>query len=357
MNKKMVIPISLFLLFVISLILLTTNEDGDDVSGLFDRLENGQDVHFLVIGDSIGHSTGASHSAHSWTELLSNSFENEFSVRPSIDLLTKGGSGSFDGLIELNNYETDVDYDLIFLVFGQNDQNLIEPNSDQFYNTYKKLVHNVLHKFPNADIVTVTESYVKNEKIRKAISDISADYGLLHIDTYSTFQELEQNETEFTEDGVHPNDKGYEIYAQVIFDLLKQRYETMEMFQLPPEKKVTFSETKLIKPQNVIGFLDKDTYFVSDSKTDSLEYTFTGNLLGVAVITNKDGGKFDVYIDGEKRRTLDSYSAKNIERFYLVADQLEAGDHTVTIIPTEEHRRASTGTIVRISGIITTESH
>ncbi|WP_332695591.1 GDSL-type esterase/lipase family protein [Halalkalibacter lacteus] len=356
MKKGWVILISLLLISVIGLLMLTNSKEGDEVSGLFNRLENGQDVRFLVIGDSIGHSTGVSNLENSWTELISNSFENEFNVRPTIDLLTKGGSDSFDGLLELNKFETEDNYDLVFLVYGQNDQKLIE--SDQFSNTYEKLVNNVIVKFPTADVVTITESHVENETIRNAIANISADYGLLHIDTYPPVQEVEQSGTPLADDGVHPNDKGYEIYANLIFDSLKKRYEEMEIYQLPSGKEVIYSETKLNKhPQYINGFLDKETYLVSNSKNASLEYEFKGNLVGVAVINNRDGGKFDVYIDGEKRKTIDAYSAKNVERYFLVDDQLEYGDHTVTIIPTEENRRTSIGNIVRISGIITSDEN
>ena len=116
------------------------------------------------------------------------------------------------------------------------------------------------------------------------------------------------------------------------------------------------SETEINKkPQSNNGFLEKGTHLVSDSKNHSLEYKITGNLIGVSVVTNKDGGKFDVIIDDKKVKTIDTYSAMNIERYFLVDNQLEDREHTVKIIPTEAKRKASTDNIVRISGVITSK--
>ena len=90
MKKIIFVVTSVLIVSAIGLFIFLDNKKDVETLGLFNKLEKGQDVHFLVVGDSMGKSTGASNQKNRWTELISNSFKKEFNVTPTIDFLTKG---------------------------------------------------------------------------------------------------------------------------------------------------------------------------------------------------------------------------------------------------------------------------
>jgi len=82
--------------------------------------------------------------------------------------------------------------------------------------------------------------------------------------------------------------------------------------------------------------------------------TFEGT--GVALIADweKNGGQADVYLDGEKRRTVDSYywwahEGKGSGRYDIWhVFNLQPGTHIVRLVVTEEKKPESEGTAVNI---------
>ena len=86
---------------------------------------------------------------------------------------------------------------------------------------------------------------------------------------------------------------------------------------------------------------------------DEISFSFDGT--GVSVVGNwmKDGGKADVYVDGQMKRTIDCYFnfAKqehwNMDLYHIT--NLQPGPHTVKLVVKGEKRTESLGTNVYIS--------
>ncbi len=86
---------------------------------------------------------------------------------------------------------------------------------------------------------------------------------------------------------------------------------------------------------------------------DELELKFNGS--GIALMGNwiKDGGKADIYLDGQLKRTIDSYYYRSKQEHHDMAlwhaFGLQPGDHTLRVVVKGEMRPESEGTNLYIS--------
>ncbi|MDP2890771.1 MAG: ADP-ribosylglycohydrolase family protein [Bacteroidota bacterium] len=92
---------------------------------------------------------------------------------------------------------------------------------------------------------------------------------------------------------------------------------------------------------------------VSGTVGDEISFTFEGT--GVSIVGNwfKDGGKADVFVDGEFKRNIDCYfnyanqQVENTNLYHIT--NLPEGKHTVRLVVKGEKRPESTGTNVYIT--------
>jgi hypothetical protein len=90
----------------------------------------------------------------------------------------------------------------------------------------------------------------------------------------------------------------------------------------------------------------------SDKAGDELEISFNGT--GISLTGNwlRNGGKADIYIDGNQNRTIDTYyyfaNQEHTESIWHVLN-LKPGDHTVRLVVKGEKRPESTGSRVYIT--------
>jgi hypothetical protein len=91
----------------------------------------------------------------------------------------------------------------------------------------------------------------------------------------------------------------------------------------------------------------------SDSPGDAAEIKFTGT--GISITGNwfKDGGKADVFVDGNLHRSIDTYyffaNQQHTESIWHVMN-LQQGEHIVRVVVKGEARPESEGTRVAITG-------
>lgn len=91
----------------------------------------------------------------------------------------------------------------------------------------------------------------------------------------------------------------------------------------------------------------------SSAAGDEISFTFEGT--GVSVVGNwlKDGGKADVYVDGQLKRTIDCYfyfskqEHNNMDLYHIT--NLPSGKHTIKLVVKGEKRPESSGTNVYVS--------
>jgi len=88
---------------------------------------------------------------------------------------------------------------------------------------------------------------------------------------------------------------------------------------------------------------------------DELEFTFTGT--GVSLVGNwwKDGGKADIYVDGNLHRSIDTYydfaNQQHTESIWHIMN-LQPGEHKVKLVVKGEKRPESAGTNVYITSAV-----
>jgi len=97
----------------------------------------------------------------------------------------------------------------------------------------------------------------------------------------------------------------------------------------------------------------KNQWMVSGTAGDEISFTFEGT--GASIVGNwfKDGGKADVFVDGQLKRTIDCYfnfanqQHENMNLYHIT--NLPAGKHTVRLVVKGEKRPESAGTNVYIT--------
>nr|MCR5748562.1 SGNH/GDSL hydrolase family protein [Lachnospiraceae bacterium] len=189
----------------------------DTPMGAFQKLRCGHPISVLIVGDSIGKSSGAS-DGHSWEALLDKWLYEKYAVRCSFKNISLGGTGSYTGYVQTMKEDDDADYDLAIICYGHND------GLEDLSVYYEAIIRAIRSKFIHCNMITVLQSSQKTytDKI-KAIQDLSAHYDIPAADTIEAFEKSEMSYDELTTDGVHPNDAGYELYFDAISRVIEEQ--------------------------------------------------------------------------------------------------------------------------------------
>lgn len=136
--------------------------------------------------------------------------------------------------------------------------------------------------------------------------------------------------------------------------------------QEPKSYPVEVSFPKLVFDQRIDVFTDDrwefkgdwDTYGnmqarVSDTAGDDISFTFNGT--GVSIVGNwlKDGGRADVFVDGEFKRTIDCFYNFTKQEVFDISlyhiTNLTEGEHTIRLVVKGEKRPEAEGTKIYVS--------
>jgi len=160
---------------------------------------------------------------------------------------------------------------------------------------------------------------------------------------------------------VHPNARGYALYAKQIFETLQagvaasKAIGTMPAAPLYPAS-VDFNERQTFSDWTTLdGFSPSGPGLIVASKPGSTaQASFQGDFLGLDLVFQDRGAIIDIYVDDKPIRSIDTYWSYpydvNWKKF--VADQLGDGTHTLRIEVRSDNNAASKGTIAQIRGII-----
>ena len=297
---------------------------------VYEKIEAGSSFNYLIIGDSIGRGAGAESKNLRWYSQLEVLIKDFSGSRARRNMLVQSGATAFEGIYKLQKAPKFRDIDLIFIVFGENDRKYMD--SEQFTFFYEKLVRNAKERYPGSEIITIIESPLKQEQFADAIKRVSAHYGAKPLDMRIPFNQSGMLTEQLTTDTVHPNGKGYQLYATSMLELIKNNIEIdPEIASLP--KPLTRDQTLYFyKKKNLSGskgFVTENGINISKRPGDYLEYEFEGSILGVKAIRSQNGGMLKVYIDGEYVRTISTWWPFTRERYLYIASGLDKGKHTV----------------------------
>ena len=331
MEKKNLILSSIFILLSISLSYLYLFRENQQNKNIYEKIEAGKHVNYLVVGDSIGRSSGASDQEHKWFTLLEKHLHEKYDGTFNRHLVVQSGATAFEGLYKLKNRVINHPIDIVFIVFGENDRKYM--NSMDFSRFYQSLIEEIIIRFPSAELITITESSLDNDEFIKVINRISEKYHATNIDMRVPFKKSGLSSDQLTKDLVHPNDLGYSLYTTEIEKNIENSIEinkpvltsilqTDQLTSIPMYTKHTY---KTIDS----SFKLKDHHYTTSEIGASIEFEFKGSFLGVNVIRSENGGMVDVFIDDQFVTTLSLWWPFKKERSLYVSSGLSEGEHIV----------------------------
>ncbi|WP_445491155.1 GDSL-type esterase/lipase family protein [Niallia sp. 03133] len=322
---------------------------------VYEKIKEKEDVHYLIIGDSIGRGSGASTKEGTWFHLLEKKIEKTYDVNLSRNSIVQSGATAFEGFYKFKHTPIN-EADLVFIVFGENDRKYM--NEQQFATFYEQLLLQVKSRFPSAELITITESCLENDAFVNTITALSKNFQATNIDMRIPFEKSGYSAKQLTKDLVHPNDKGYKIYSREIFHVLNNKIKKnkpISSLAISPEKmNIYLFDTKFEYTKKDSSFVKKGSYYTTEKTGASIDYEFNGSYIGVNVIRSENGGMMDVYIDNKYRTTISTWWPFEKRRALYVASGLKEGHHKVSFRLTgkKSESNKSSHSIIQISSII-----
>ena len=218
-------------------------------------------------------------------------------------------------------------------------------------------------------LYTTNETYTTPTAYHEQVAEF---YGIPQISLKDALKRelngANAKEAGYLKDSVHPSDLGYAVY----FNEIKKCLETGRYYQKPldradklvPEStgvntSFTTSQTATFAEDSkwTTGGTDPKQFVKSVTPGDSFEFEFEGNVFAVEHGLNIVGGRYDVYIDGVKVGSGETYY-NNITSNQLVLGYNNfnlgsKGKHTAKIVVSDQKHPNSTGNQVLIYNIIT----
>jgi len=308
----------------------------------YQKLKEGRPVSILIIGDDIGASSGST-AGNGWIDQLTNKLYATYKSTVTVTKITHGGANivrswiEYNSMIE-NNKQSGVssNFDCVFICDGKNYQSIDELK--QFHMFYENLIVRLIKNDPKSEIFPMIESSIKTDNgFTVDIKNISDHYELDLIDTRTAFNQSGKNYSDLSKDGVHPNDAGYTLYAEQMYNVISGNVSKNKSVSY--ENKPTFfsdspqlDNANLIKtPDTITGYQQKDNVFTSNQKGDSLTYITSGNIVYVYYNTNTNGGQFQIFVDDQYYGEINTKSTANVSTPYLISGSL-TGKHTIKLV-------------------------
>lgn len=109
-------------------------------------------------------------------------------------------------------------------------------NIDTMFENYEKIIGDITQRLPEAELIiqslhpTSKGLSDRNERILSAnerIKNIAAQYGCTYVDMHSALKDEATGEYSslYTDDGLHPNAKGYEKITEVLLPIIEQKLD------------------------------------------------------------------------------------------------------------------------------------
>lgn len=306
----------------------------------YQKLREGRDIRILVIGDDIGSSAGAT-SQNGWTDVLVNKLHAAYQSNFSVVRLPQTTTNVVKGWIGYTQGKdtgtiTPDGYDAVFLCVGYYDQTQIELK--EFHMFYEQLLVQLIKDNSKAAIFPILESSFKSENGYSVdIRDLASYYGFNLIDAKDAFSKSGKDVKQLSADGVHPNDAGYSLYADAIYNTIVQNVHSNQSVTYS-KKSYFYNDTgamqnyKLITQGNGSGFQQQNTSYISTKKGDALTFSGSGSLIYVYYNTSPTGGSFQIFVDKQYAGEINTKSTGSDSTAFMLTNKISNGVHTIQIV-------------------------
>lgn len=347
------------------------------------KAEKGEPVNIVFLGGSITYNPG-------WRNHLEHYFRSRF---PDARLhFHMAGIPSLGSVPHAFRYQTDVlDHvvpDILFYEAAVNDSENGYPVTDQ-QKSIEGIVRKTLTLNPDADIIMMhfadpnklrDYSEGKVPEVIRSHNRIAEYYRIPVVDIAREITcRIANGEFSWEEDikDLHPSVFGQEYYSASMKMLLDTLMAHTSGTTLPPREKLpvpvykncfdhaeyvrvdqakgTFRWMERYVPDNGQstreGFTDVPM-LIGEKPGEKLTFSFSGNAVGVCVISGNDAGTIRYRVDGKSYRTVDLYtrwsSALHLPWYFILDDQLKRGKHKLELEIIPQKNPASKGNACRI---------
>lgn len=335
------------------------------------KLKRGESINVAYIGGSVTEGYGASNKKEkSWPTLVSRWISEKYGVEVNSHNEGIGGTSSY-----LANFRFDTDIaphkpDLFFIEFAVNDyyENF---SYEAVARNSESLISRAYELNPYMDIVYVFTFDLHEEKNDyeqlRAHRDVADKYGLLSIKMsefmYPYCETTGDSIHDHYIDWVHPNDYGYQTYAQIIHEQLEANIESEPQDDMLIKHQFLGDEEKLITGAHFV-YADTDNVtnakdwiyehgvfsylggryggrLKSDIVGSSFDFKFNGKNLGIFYGADVNRGKVSISVDGGKAIVLDGYRWTSNPKELEIISFSTAGEHTAKFTLLEEKNEKS----------------
>jgi len=218
--------------------ILTKGNDSETASAVLleknlflNKLNSGEPVSILVIGDVFGTGAGAVDGTN-WTELLPSYLKESFGSEASVkNLSLPDGNNAYSAYVTLMNEAAgnkETVYDAVIVALGYYDAPFT------FDLQYEGVLRSIKLHYPSAEIIGLIESASITEP--GGYSDETATYARNILEHYSgivanmgeAFMVTGEDINSFTDDGILPNAAGQKLYAEWIVRKINDKLRNLD---------------------------------------------------------------------------------------------------------------------------------
>lgn len=258
----------------------------EDEASFYQKLADGFDVNILVVGDSIAEN---GQGENGWCTLLRNALKEEYCIGVQMTNVSMGGNTSYAGYVRTMALSDEIHYDLAIICYGQND------GTEGFSTNYESVIRAIGRRYPDCSIISILESSQREytEKMT-TIRSLCEHYTIPVADTIAAFNNSGKAYDTLTDDGVHPNGDGQEIYYETIKSVIDENVAAYT--GKPGEADAVNADVH--KFDNFIWYGADTDFERVDDTTFTLNVSATG-ILGIDYTYESGENKADIYVDGE----------------------------------------------------------
>ena len=292
------------------------------------KAANGEDITVGVIGGSITQGSSANDHNNCYAELFHKYWVEKF-PQSNVNFVNAGigGTNSYLGVHRVDTQLLDSKPDAVIVEFSVND-------TDKLMNkySYDSLVRKILNCDSQPAVMLLFTTQEDGTSLWETHKEIGAAYDLPMLSYRAVvYPEVSAGTLDWKDispDNIHPNDEGHKLIGQLVSRYLDSVYEDLDniddssvAFDTPAYTADYYKDAKMlgasdITPQEISGFeqggnsvypeLFPDNFVTEDE--GYLKFETECKCLGFFYLKKVDGkgGKYDVYVDGERYGTLDA---------------------------------------------------
>lgn len=325
------------------------------LANVMKKAQNNEAVTFGVIGGSITQGSGAQSSQDSYAYRTMAWWVKAFPTASPKLKYVNAGIGATGSYIGVHRAAADLlaeKPDVVIVEFSVNDT---EPLRD--LQSYDSLVRRILEQDNQPAVILLFMTQDNGTSLYETHKKIGEAYDLPMI-SYRNAVMPELKAGTFTwedisPDNIHPNSSGHGIAAELLWSYLNSVYAELDeidtsdlAFNLPPVSDDRYRNPRIaaadtLSAEDITGFAEAEInqQFPHNWQTEtagSITFQVDAQNIGILYQRTIDGksGQYEVWVDGELKRTLDGNFPKGWGN-YAEAAEVFVGDaaaaHTVTL--------------------------